>query len=222
MDRLAETGLSRSDVEALVPVVEGREPLLVEVDRASDILNILDVSERLRLKVILSGAAEGWMVADRIAAAGVPVVLDGEENQAFDFEGLNAAYENPAILQKAGVLIAFKPSVARIVFLIRTPRFIAGRAVRFGLTREDALAAVTINPARIFGFDDRFGSIAPGKDADLVLWSGDPLETTTVARAVFVRGIEQPLTARNRALRDRYIGTVLPARPPATETGDPR
>jgi len=209
MERLAETGLSRSDVEALVPVVEGREPLLVEVDRASDILNILDAAKRLRLKVILSGAAEGWMVADRIAAAGVPVVLDGEENQAFNFEGLNAAYENPAILQHAGVLIAFKPSVARIVFLIRTPRFIAGRAVRYGLTREEALAAVTINPARIFGFDDRFGSIAPGKDADLVLWSGDPLETTTVARAVFVQGVEQPLTARNRALRDRYIGTFL-------------
>lgn len=212
--KLEETGLSRVDMAALVPVVQGREPLLVEVDRASDILNILEAGRRLRLRLVLSGAAEAWMVADQIAAAGVPVVLDGEENQAFTFEGLNASYDNAAILQKAGVLIAFKPSVARIVFLIRTPRFIAGRAVRHGLTPDQALAAITINPARIFGFDDRFGSIALGKDADLVLWSGDPLETSSVARRVFVRGVEQPMTARNRALRDRYIGSVQT--PPAS------
>ncbi len=215
--KLDETGLSRIDMEALIPVVERREPLLVEADRASDILNILEAAKRLNLRVILSGGSEAWMVAEQIAAAGVAVVLDGEENQAFTFEGLNAAYENATILQQAGVLIAFKPSVARIVFLIRTPRFIAGRAVRYGLTRDQALAAVTINPARIFGFDDRFGSIAPGKDADLVLWSGDPLETTSVARRVFIKGVEQPMTARNRALRDRYIGTVLNPPPPQAQ-----
>jgi imidazolonepropionase-like amidohydrolase len=207
--RLEEQSLSRADLEALIPVVEGRQPLLVEVDRAPDIHNILTLAREQNVKIILSGAAEAWMLADEIAAAKVPVVLDAEENQAFTFESLNATYENARILHDAGVLIAFKPSVARIVFLIRTPRFIAGRTARFGLSPHDALAAITLNPARIFGFADRFGSIEKGKDADLVLWSGDPLETTSVARMVMIRGVEQSLAARNRQLRDRYIKSVL-------------
>lgn len=206
--RLAELSLSRADLAALVPVVQGREPLLVEVNRAADIRNVLALAREEKVRVILSGGSEAWMVAREIAAAKVPVVIDAEENQAFQWENLNATYENAAILQAAGVLVAFKPSVARIVFLIRTPRFLAGRTARFGLTPHQALAAITVNPAKIFGIDDRFGTIEPGKDADLVLWSGDPLETTSVARMVMIRGAEQPLTARNRALRDRYVGTV--------------
>lgn len=206
--RLEHAPVSELDLQALVPVTRGERPLLVEVERASDIVNILNFAEQQDVRLILSGAAEGWMVADRIAAAGVPVVLNGEDNQAFTFDGLNATYDNAAILSRAGVKMAFKPSVARIVFLIRTPRFIAGRAVRHGLSWNEAMEAVTINPAVIFGFADRFGSIEPGKDADLVLWSGDPLETSSVARMVMIRGVEQPLTARNRALRDRYIGRL--------------
>jgi imidazolonepropionase-like amidohydrolase len=209
MARMEEQSLSRADLEALIPVVQGREPLLVEVNRAPDIHHILTLAREQKVKIILSGAAEAWMVAEEIAAANVPVVIDAEENQAFTFDSLNATYENARILHDAGVLIAFKPSVARIVFLIRTPRFIAGRTARFGLSPHDALAAITINPARIFGFADRFGSIEQGKDADLVLWSGDPLETTTVARMVMIRGVEQSLAARNRQLRDRYIQSVL-------------
>ncbi|WP_337188474.1 amidohydrolase family protein [Phenylobacterium sp.] len=207
--RLEELSLSRADLEALVPVAEGREPLLVEANRASDIRNVLAFAREQKVRVILSGGSEAWMLAREIAAAKVPVVIDAEENQAFQWENLNATYENAAILSRAGVLVAFKPSVARIVFLIRTPRYLAGRAARFGITPHEALAAITLNPARIFGLSDRFGSIEPGKEADLVLWSGDPLETTTVARMVMIRGVEQPLTARNRLLRDRYIGTVL-------------
>jgi len=206
--RLEELSLSRADLAALVPVVQGREPLLVEANRASDIRNVLELARAEKVRVIISGGSEAWMVAKEIAAAKVPVVIDAEENQAFQWENLNATYENAAILHDAGVLVAFKPSVARIVFLIRTPRFIAGRTARFGLSPHEALAAITINPAKIFGLGDRYGSIEPGKDADLVLWSGDPLETTTVAKMVMIRGTEQPLTARNRALRDRYIGTV--------------
>ena len=209
MARMQEQSLSRADLDALIPVVEGRQPLLVEVNRAPDIHHILTLAREQKVKIILSGAAEAWMLADEIAAANVPVVIDAEENQAFTFESLNATYENARILHDAGVLIAFKPSVARIVFLIRTPRFIAGRTARFGLSPHDALAAITINPARIFGCADRFGSIEPGKDADLVLWSGDPLETTTVARMVMIRGVEQSLAARNRQLRDRYLKSVL-------------
>lgn len=207
--RLEELSLSRADLEALVPVAEGRVPLLVEANRASDIRNVLAFAREQKVRVILSGGSEAWMLAREIAASKVPVVIDAEENQAFQWENLNATYENAAILSQAGVLVAFKPSVARIVFLIRTPRYLAGRAARFGITPHEALAAITLNPARIFGVADRFGSIEAGKEADLVLWNGDPLETTTAARMVMVRGVEQPMTARNRLLRDRYIGTVL-------------
>jgi imidazolonepropionase-like amidohydrolase len=207
--RLDEMSLSRADLEALVPVVQGREPLLIEANRASDIRNVLALARDEKVRVILSGGSEAWMVAAELAVAKVPVIIDAEENQAFQWENLNATYENAAILHDAGVLVAFKPSFARIVFLIRTPRFLAGRTARYGLSPHEALAAITLNPAKIFGLADRFGSIEPGKEADLVLWSGDPLETTTVARMVMIRGVEQPLTARNRALRDRYIGSVL-------------
>ena len=209
-ERLAELSLSRADLAALVPVAAGRRPLLVEVNRASDIRNVLAAAEANRIRVVLSGAAEAWMVADEIARARVPVILDAEDNQAFTFESLNANYRNAAILHEAGVLVAFKPGIARIVFQIRTPRFLAGRTVPFGLPWEEALKAITLNPARIFGFADRSGSIETGKDADLVLWSGDPLETTTVARLVIIGGEIQPATARNRLLRDRYLGDVRP------------
>lgn len=210
--RLDALSLSRADLQALVPIAERRSPLLVEVNRASDIRLVLEVAKEENIRVVLSGAAEAWMLAGEIAAAKVPVILDAEDNQAFTFDSLNATYRNAAILDQAGVLIAFKPGIARIVFLIRTPRFLAGRTVRFGLPWERALAAITVNPARIFGLEETRGSIAPGKAADLVLWSGDPLETSTVARRVFVEGAEQPMTARNRELRDRYINTVKPAR----------
>jgi imidazolonepropionase-like amidohydrolase len=199
---------SKLDLQALVPLVEGREPLLVEVNRASDIRHILAIAGKEKIKVILSGASEAWMVASEIAAAKVPVILDADENEAFSFDSLHSTYENAAILQRAGVLVAYKPSVARIMFLIRTPRFVAGRSVRYGMSHHDALAAITINPAKMFGLADRFGSIEPGKDADLVIWSGDPLETTTVAESVMIKGKEQPMTSRGRALRDRYIGTI--------------
>jgi len=206
--RLRNLLLSRSDLEALVPLVEGREPLLIEVNRASDIHNILAVAREQGIRVILSGAAEAWRVADEIAAAHVPVIVNADQNEAATFEDLDATYENAAILQRAGVLVAYEPSVARIMFLIRTPRFVAGRTVRYGMSRHDALAAITINPARIFGLDDRFGSIEVGKEADLVVWSGDPLETTTVAERVFIKGEPQSMSSRSRELRDRYIDTI--------------
>ncbi|WP_269714807.1 amidohydrolase family protein [Caulobacter sp. NIBR2454] len=209
--RLDALSLSRPDLEALVPIVERRAPLLVEVNRASDIQLVLALAREENIKVVLSGAAEAWMVANEIAAAKVAVILDAEDNQAFTFDSLNATYRNAALLDEAGVLIAFKPGIARIVFLIRTPSFQAGRTVPYGLAWDRALAAITVNPARIFGLEATRGSIAPGKVADLVLWSGDPLETTTVARHVFIEGVEQPMSSRNRELRDRYLPSVKPS-----------
>ncbi|MDG2523033.1 amidohydrolase family protein [Caulobacter segnis] len=210
--KLEALSLSRADMEALAPIVDRRQPLVVEANRASDIRLALATAREENIRIVISGGAEAWLLAKEIAAAKVPVILDAEDNQAFTFDSLNATYRNAAILNQAGVLVAFKPGIARIVFLIRTPRYLAGRTVPYGLPWEAALAAITVNPARIFGFDGAKGSIAPGKDADLVLWSGDPLETTTVARRVLIGGVEQPMTSRSRQLRDRYIDAVRPAK----------
>ena len=207
-DRLAALSLSAADLKALVPVAAGRTPLLVEANRAADIAMVLEMARTEKIRVILSGASDAWRLAEEIAAAGVPVVLDAEENQAFTFETVNATYENAAILHAAGVKIAFKPGIARIVFLIRTPRFLAGRTVRYGLPWEAALAAITRNPAEMFGYTGEAGTLEVGKAADLVAWSGDPLETRTIARHVIIGGEEQPLTSRSRLLRDRYIDAV--------------
>jgi imidazolonepropionase-like amidohydrolase len=210
--KLEALSLSRADMEALGPIADRRQPLVVEANRASDIRLALATAREENIRIVVSGGAEAWLLAKEIAAAKVPVILDAEDNQAFTFDSLNATYRNAAILNQAGVLIAFKPGIARIVFLIRTPRYLAGRTVPYGLPWEAALAAITVNPARIFGFDGAKGSITPGKDADLVLWSGDPLETTTVARKVLIGGVEQPMTSRSRQLRDRYIDAVRPAK----------
>lgn len=203
--------LNRDDLEALVPVVEGRTPLLVRVHRASDIRLVLRLAKEERLKLILEGCEEGWMVASDLAAAGVPVMVDSEADLPDSFETLGSRLDNAARLQAAGVNVTILGS--RDFNNVRQARFNAGTAVANGMPYQAALAAVTINPAKVWGFADKAGSIEVGKEADLVLWSGDPFETQTYAVAVFIGGRQQPQDARILKLRDRY------AKP---DTGYPR
>ena len=195
--------LSRADLEALVPVVEGRMPLLVTVNRASDIRALLALGRELGLRLILEGAAEGWRVAAEIARARVPVVLNPVENLPDSFESLGATLQNARRLHEAGVLIAFQGNGNHRE---RELRYNAGNAVATGLPWEAGLAAVTINPARIFGLAAAIGSIEPGKEADLVIWDGDPLDTLGRPTAIFIRGQAQPMRSRQTELRDRYLG----------------
>jgi imidazolonepropionase-like amidohydrolase len=195
--------LSRGDLEALVPVVEGRMPLVVSVDRASDIIEAIAFARDEHLKLILDGATEGWRVAEQIAAAGVPVIVDPRQDLPQDFAKLGARLDNAARLQAAGVTIVLKDGEGGN-YRARELRYGAGQAVAHGLPHMAALAAITINPARVFGIADRVGSIEPGKDADLVLWNGDPFEPLSQPRAILVRGIEQTLVSRQTLLRDRY------------------
>ena len=194
--------LTRADLEALIPVVEGKTPLLVRVHRAADIRLVLRLAREEHLKLILEGVEEGWMVAPELAAAGVPVMIDTEADLPESFETLGARLDNAARLQAAGVTIVIQG--ARSYNNVRQVRLNAGTAVGNGLSYQAALAAVTINPARVWGFADRAGSIEVGKDADLVLWSGDPLETSSWPVAVFIGGKQQPQDARILKLRDRY------------------
>lgn len=193
---------SRDDLEALIPVVEGRMPLLVRVHRASDITQILKFAADQKLKLILEGAEEGWMVADAIAKAGVPVLLDAQTNLPGSFETLGATLQNAGRLNAAGVTVAVMGS--RDYNNLRQGRFNAGLAVSYGLPYSAAMASVTINPAKIWGLADRIGSLEPGKDADVVIWTGDPLEVTTYATSVFIQGKEQPMTSRSLELANRY------------------
>jgi imidazolonepropionase-like amidohydrolase len=196
-----ELRLSRLDLQALIPVVQGRMPLLVKVHRAADIRGVLQLAREERLRIILTGVEEGWMVASDIADARVPVLLAPQANLPDRFETLGASMENAARLHTAGVVIAFSNGDGHRV---REVRYDAGNAVAHGLPYNAALAAITINPARIFGVGGTTGSIERGKSADLVIWNGDPLEPSTHATTVIIGGREQPLDTRALDLARRY------------------
>ncbi len=200
-DHITHPVLTVEDLRALREVVRGNQPLLVHVNRASDIRATLREAKSLGIRVILLQAAEAWQVADEIAAAGVPVILHPFDNLPARFETLTARLDNAAILHEAGVKIAFS------YFDTHNERLLpqaAGNAVANGLPYEAALAALTINPAQIWGIDASYGSLERGKDADVVIWDGDPLEVMSAPEAVFIRGKAMTLTSRQTALRDRY------------------
>ncbi|QCB55626.1 imidazolonepropionase [Sphingopyxis sp. PAMC25046] len=196
--------LSRVDLDALIPVADGRMPLIVKVDRASDIVEMIALAREERLRIILDGAEEGWRVADKISAAKIPVILDPLADLPRSFSQLGATMENAARLHAAGVIVILKTG-SGVAHRARELRYGAGNAVAWGLPHDAAVAAITINPARVFGVADRIGSLEVGRAADLVLWNGDPLEPLSQPQAVFVEGIEKPLTARPLELRDRYM-----------------
>jgi imidazolonepropionase-like amidohydrolase len=193
--------LSRLDLEALLPVVRGQVPLVVNVHRASDILVTLRLARELGVKLVLTGVAEGWSVAEEIARAGVPVVIDPMQNLPASFEVLGATLENAARLEAAGVQVAFATFDTHNS---RNLKQAAGNAVAYGMAHEAALRAVTLNPARIWGVADRYGTLEPGKEGDVVVWSGDPFELSTRVEHVFIRGREIPLETRQKALAERY------------------
>lgn len=203
--------LSRLDLEALVPVVRGELPLVLRAQRASDIQAALRLAKEHNLRLILSGVAEGWMVASEIAAAKVPVLVQPLVNLPGSFELLGATFENAARLHQAGVTVAFMSGDAHNA---RNIRQAAGNAVAYGLPWDAALAAMTSVPARIWGLADSYGTLEPGKDADVVVWDGDPLEVTSYPEAVFIRGVQMPGKTRQTELRDRYKDLSGPL-PPA-------
>lgn len=205
--------LARIDVDALKPVVRGDIPLFVEVERAADIRNVIALKRSYRrLKIVLVGANEGWMVADEIAAAGIPVITDASLNLPDRFEILGATLANAARLRKAGVTIAIAtgPNGSNEAHNARLLLQLGGIAVSYGLAWEDALAAVTINPAKILGVESVLGSLSPGKRGDVVVWNGDPFELTTRPVAVYIDGQAVPLESRQTKLRDRYLDLSSP------------
>jgi imidazolonepropionase-like amidohydrolase len=197
-----ELRLSRPDLEALVPVIQKRMKLIVSVRRASDILEVIRLARDYNLDVVVAGGEEAWVVAKELAAARVPVMLNPTNNLPGSFEMRDATMENAARLAKAGVLICFANGDGG--HRAREARYNAGNAVAHGLPHARAVEALTVNAARIFGEAASVGSIEKGKTADLVVWSGDPLEPLSEATSIIIAGKMQPMTSRADELAKRY------------------
>lgn len=210
---LRDLSLSRADLEALIPLANGTMPLIVTVRRAADIQQVLRLAREEGVKIILDGAEEGWLVADQIAAANVPVLLNPISNLPGSLETRAARMQNAAALDAAGVVIAIKGNDGS--HRVRETRYNAGNAVSHGLPYEAAIEAITVNPARIFGMAGQFGELRAGAAADVVIWSGDPLEPLSNAETIFIGGAEQAPTSRQFLLRDRYRDGGEGAMPPA-------
>ncbi len=198
---------SRLDLEAMIPVIEGRLPLLITVDRESDIDAALRLAREFNLKIIIGGGAEAWMMADRLAAARVPVLTGAMNNIPGGFAALGQRQENAALLRKAGVAVALVGNAGggdEEAFNVRNLKQEAGNAVAYGMTWNDALRAVTLAPAEVFGVADRVGSLQPGREGNVVVWSGDPFEFSTRVEHVFVRGREYSDKTRQDLLMQRY------------------
>ena len=191
---------SHLDLEALQPVLDGQVPLLVHVARKADILAILDLAKTERIRVVLIGATEAWQVADTLARAQVPVVIDPVENAPESFDRLGARADSAALLERAGVTVLLSTFSTHNA---RKLRQWAGNAVREGMTHAGALRAVTASPAQVFGLK-RLGTLRPGQRADLVVWSGDPFEPLTQVERVLIGGRDISLRHRQRALAERY------------------
>lgn len=201
IQRRRDDRFSIRDLEALGPVVSGQQPLLVAVDGAADLRHLVRLKNDYRLNVIVLGGAEAWRVARELAGAQIPVILDPTHNLPGQFEDMGATLANAARLNAAGVRIAFYNGDT---YNLRLLPQLAGNAVAAGLPYEAAIAALTVNPAAMFGLDGRLGSIEIGKAADLVIWDGDPLEVTSRPTAVFIDGRAMSMENRQTRLRDRY------------------
>jgi len=212
LDRGKDALLTRLDAEALVPVVEGRMPLLVHVERASDMLVLLQLKREVpALRLVFVGASEGWTVATQIAAAKVPVIATALTDLPNSFEQLASTQSNVGRMVAAGITVGIgtlnqddarqarweKQYAGNLVALTRVPGMT-------GLSWDAAFAAISSGPAEALGLGGELGSLRPGRHGDVVIWDGDPLELGTAVVQEFIDGVEQPLTNHQTRLRERY------------------
>lgn len=198
---------NRLDLEALVPVLEGRLMLVVDAASEVDILTALAIAAERRLKIAIAGGTEAWRVAPQLAAAKVPVIVDPTENLPGDLAALDVRDDNAAVLARAGVPVAI--STMANPSQMRTLRQLAGVAVGYGMPWDKALDAITAVPAQIYGLRDR-GTLERGAAADVVVWSGDPLEMASRPEVVIIGGVVQSLETHQTRLLERY--RALPKR----------
>jgi len=213
--------VKRADMQGLLDVLDGKVPLLVHVERASDIRAVLALPRTYpRLKLVLVGATEGWMVAREIAAARVPVIAAALADLPATFEQVAATESNVGLLTRAGVVTGISTIGANDAPGEHVVKQYAGNLVAIGrvpgavgLDWGQAFATITSRPAEALGMGGEIGSLRPGRRADVVIWSGDPLELSSAPEAVWIDGQAQPTRSRQTQLRDRYrtpTETALP------------
>src|SRR5256714_2848166 len=197
---------ANTDLEALIPVLDGRMPLIIDADSMAEIDSALALARDYKLKIMISGGAEAWLTADRLAAANIPVLAGAMNNIPGSFATLNQRQENVALLRRAGVKVALvgNGDGDEAHFNARNIKYEAGNAVAYGMAYDDALRAVTLTPAELFGLSDRVGSLQAGRDANVVICSGDPFEFSTQVEHVFIRGREVKEPSRQDLLIERY------------------
>ncbi|MCU0729880.1 MAG: amidohydrolase family protein, partial [Sphingopyxis sp.] len=215
--------LNRADAEALLRVLDGRDRLFIRVDRGADILGVIRLlGDFPQIRPTLIGVAEGWTVAEQLAAARIPVIASALTDLPDTFDILAATQSNIGRMRSAGVTVAIglvedsethKLGYARqyagnLVALTRIPR-------ASGLSWDQAFATIASGPAIAAGVDDSVGTLRPGRVGDVVIWDGDPLELSSAPAQIFIDGVEQPMTSRQLRLRDRYLNPVEGALPNA-------
>jgi len=204
--------LTRFDAAALVPVLQGRQYLLVHAERASDILQVIDLKHEFpSLKIVLVGATEGWLVGDKIAQSGIPVIASAVNDLPATFEQIAATQSNVGRMRAAGVNVSIGMIDDNDTHNLFMERQYAGNLVGLqrvpgatGVKWGEALAMITSRPAQAIGMGGEIGSLAPGRRADLVIWSGDPLEASSAAEQVYIDGVRQPLETHQTRLLERY------------------
>ncbi|RMG99637.1 MAG: hypothetical protein D6705_02665 [Deltaproteobacteria bacterium] len=205
---LRDLAAAPADLAALGPVLAGRMPLALSAHRASDILAAIELGRAFGLRVVVVGGAQAWQVADALAEAKVPVVLQPSHNLPGSIDHLGATMENAARLHAAGVEIGI--AVLDEGHNVRNVTQEAGIAVAAGLPYDAAIRAMSGGLARIYGIDDAWGTLAEGKVANVAVWPDDPLELSSWPEAVFVHGRALPMESRQTRLRDRYLSRLRP------------
>jgi imidazolonepropionase-like amidohydrolase len=199
-NQMQELSAPAADLEALQPVLDGRIPLYTIANRQSDIESALRLANEYHLKLVIRGGTEAWKVAKPLAAANVPVVLNPLSDVP-NFDGMAPRLDNATILREAGVpVVLIEPDRGNY----RNLRFSAGNAVRNGMKWDDALRAITLEPAKAMGVDGRYGSLEAGKVADVVVWSGDPLDFASAVEHTYIKGVEISKDTRQTELLERY------------------
>jgi len=194
-------------MESLVPVIRGEMPIIFDVNTIDQIRGVLTLADTFKLKVILRGARDAWRVADTLAARGIPVIVGPTTQAPGPDDPYDAIYAQPGVLAKAGVKIAFQTSGASDV---RDLPYNAALATAYGLGMDEAIKSLTINPAQIFGVADRYGSLEPGKVANVIVTTGNPLDVRSNVKYLFIRGDNVPLTDRHTKLYEQFRARPKP------------
>lgn len=189
-----------AEQQLMLTVLAGETPLLVEVDRAADIIQLIKLKKQFGLNLVLQNVADAVMVAAQLAEAKVPVIVSAMDNLPEDFDSLHNALSNAGELQKAGVMVLLQNTDSHNMYQLR---FDAGNAVANGMDSNAALKAITANVAKVFGLNS--GEISVGKRADLVLWSADPFELSSHVETLWIDGQQYSTESRQDKLRQRYM-----------------